>query len=209
MEVRVLSRAPVSLNIMLYTRKGDSGTTKAFNSKPGQRMSKSSCQTEALGALDELNSFSGLLKVKLVDVAWTVQVSANVSADSLKKPAEIIQWVQECLFIVQAEVAGADKKIDQAKIDRIEFMVDWIEKEMPPIKTFFISGGTEIAALFDISRTLARKAERRVIAGTEKGEVVVGPVTLAFLNRLSSLFYALARLSNHKAQIKEISPSYT
>lgn len=194
---------------MLYTRKGDSGTTKAFNSKPGQRMSKSSCQTEALGALDELNSFIGLLKVKLSDVSWTVSISPEALADSSKKPAEIIQWVQECLFIVQAEVAGADKKIEQAKIDRVEFVVDWAEKEMPPIKTFFISGGTELAALFDISRTLARKAERRVIAGVEKGEVVVGPVTLAFLNRLSSLFYALARLTNYKAQVKEISPSYS
>lgn len=194
---------------MLYTRKGDSGTTKAFNSKPGQRMSKSSCQTEALGALDELNSFIGLLKVKLGDVSWTVSISPEASTDSSKKPAEMIQWVQECLFIVQAEVAGADKKIEQTKIDHVEFVVDWVEKEMPPIKTFFISGGTELAALFDISRTLARKAERRVIAGVEKGEVVVGPVTLAFLNRLSSLFYALARLTNHKAQIKEISPSYT
>jgi cob(I)alamin adenosyltransferase len=200
---------------MLYTRKGDSGTTKAFNSKPGQRISKSSCQTEALGALDEINSFIGLLKVKLADVSWSVQVSANVtdsnqdSTDTNKKPTEIIQWVQECLFIIQAEVAGADKKMEQSKIDRIEFTVDWIEKEMPPIKTFFISGGTELAALFDISRTLARKAERRVVAGVENGEVVVGPVTLAFLNRLSSLFYALARLSNHKGGIKEISPSYT
>jgi cob(I)alamin adenosyltransferase len=194
---------------MLYTRKGDSGTTKAFNSKPGQRMSKSSCQTEALGALDELNSFIGLLKVKLGDVAWTVSISADGSPDSLKKPAEIVQWVQECLFIVQAETAGADKKMEQSKIDRIEFIVDGIEKEMPPIKTFFISGGTELAALFDISRTLARKAERRVIGGVENGEVVVGPVTLAFLNRLSSLFYALARLSNHKSGIVEISPSYS
>ena len=189
---------------MLYTRKGDSGTTKAFNSKPGVRMSKSSCQTEALGALDELNSFSGLLKVKLADFSWFI----NVSPDEVKKPAEIIQWVQECLFIVQAEVAGAEKKIDQAKVDQIEFAVDWVEKEMPPIKTFFISGGTELASLFDISRTLARKAERRVIAGIENGEVVVGPITLAFLNRLSSLFYALARLSNHKSGIKEQAPTY-
>lgn len=193
---------------MLYTRKGDSGTTKAFNSKPGERMSKSSCQTEALGALDELNSFSGLLKVKLADVSWSVQVSAEAVADSAKKPAEIIQWVQECLFIVQAEVAGADKKIDQTKVDRIEFIVDSIEKEMPPIKTFFISGGTEIAALFDVCRTLARKAERRVVAGVEREEVVVGPATLAFLNRLSSLFYAMARLSNHKSGIKETAPTY-
>lgn len=207
---------------MLYTRKGDSGTTKAFNSKPGQRISKSSCQTEALGALDELNSFIGLLKVRLADVPWEVQVSPTAtetmtttavdskqnSRDTSKKPVEIIQWVQECLFIIQAKVAGADKKLEQSKVDRIEFIVDWIEKEMPPIKTFFISGGTELAALFDISRTLARKAERRVIAGIDNGEVVVSSITLAFLNRLSSLFYALARLTNHRDGIKEVAPTY-
>lgn len=192
---------------MLYTRKGDSGTTKAFNSKPGQHISKSSCQTEALGALDELNSFIGLLKVKLADVSWKVQMLPE-ALEEAKKPAEIIQWVQECLFIIQAEVAGADKKLEQEKINCAEFIIDWIEKEIPPIKTFFISGGTELAVLFDISRTLARKAERRVIAGIENGEVIASPVTLAFLNRLSSLFYALARLTNHKSGIKEQAPTY-
>jgi cob(I)alamin adenosyltransferase len=189
---------------MLYTRKGDSGTTKTFNSKPGVRISKSSCQTEALGALDELNSFIGLAKVKLADLSWVV----NVSADTTQSLPEVIWWVQECLFIIQAETAGADKHIGEDKVTRLEFVVDWAEREMPPIKTFFISGGTECAALLDISRTLARKAERRVIAGIEKGEVVVGPTTLAFLNRLSSLFYALARLSNHKSGIKEVAPTY-
>src|ERR1035437_2137135 len=58
---------------MLYTRKGDNGTTKDFNSKPGERKSKSSCQTEALGALDELNSFLGLVKVKSANVTWKVK----------------------------------------------------------------------------------------------------------------------------------------
>jgi cob(I)alamin adenosyltransferase len=105
-------------------------------------------------------------------------------------------------------VAGADKTIANSKVKEIEVIVDSAEKEMPPIKTFFVSGGTEMAALFDVSRTLSRKAERRVIAGTESGEVKVGEVTLAFMNRLSSLFYALARLTNHKSGIKETPPSY-
>ena len=189
---------------MLYTRKGDSGTTKMFDSKSGQRISKSSCQTETLGALDELNSFIGLVKVRSVDAKYSVAVSADLQ----RSPSEIVEWVQGCLFIIQAEVAGAQKTISEDKIQKVEFVVDWIEKEMPPIKTFFISGGTELAALMDISRTLARKAERRVIAGIEAGEVKVGPTTLAFLNRLSSLFYAMARLNNHKSGIKESAPTY-
>ena len=184
---------------MLYTRKGDDGTTSAFNSKKGQRMSKSSCQTESLGALDEFNSFLGLLKVKVADISWDI---------GGKKFPYIVGWTQDCLFTIQAEVAGADKTITPHKIVEIETIIDYVEKELPPITTFFISGGTEIAALCDISRTLARKAERRVIAATETKEVTVSPTTLAFLNRLSSLFYVLARLCNHKSGIKEESPSY-
>ena len=184
---------------MLYTRKGDAGTTKDFKSRPGERKSKGSCQTEALGALDELNSFLGLVKVKASGAIW--------KADG-KSLAEIVHWVQNCLFSVQAETAGADKRIGQEKIVETEAMIDSIEKELPPIKTFFISGGTELAALFDISRTLARKAERRAVAGVESGEVILDPSTLAFLNRLSSLMYALARLTNHKSGIKEEPPKY-
>ena len=184
---------------MLYTGKGDNGTTKMFDSAPGKRQSKSSCQTESLGALDELNSFLGIVKVKSAGLEWK-QNGRNMS--------DIIDWAQNCLFIIQAEVAGAGKTIVEERVKEVESIVDAIEKEMPPITTFFISGGTELAALLDVSRTLARKAERRVIGGMESGEVKVSPTTLAFLNRLSSLFYALARLTNHLSGIKEEKPRY-
>ncbi len=192
---------------MLYTRKGDDGTTKVFNSKPGIRVSKSSCQTETLGALDEFNSFLGLVKIKVLDLKWIVNYSNKHGAKG-KSPAEIIHWIQNCLFTIQAEVAGADKKISREKVNEIEKMIDIIEKELPLIKTFFISGGTEIVALFDIARTLARKAERRTVGGVRRKEFKVGTTTPAFLNRLSSLLYALARLSAHKSGINEESPSY-
>jgi cob(I)alamin adenosyltransferase len=184
---------------MLYTRKGDAGTTKDFKSGPGQRKSKSSCQTEALGALDELNSFLGLIKVKAAEAKWKVNG---------KSPSEIVHWIQNCLFSVQAETAGADKKVGQGKVNEMESLIDAIESELPPIKTFFISGGTESAALLDISRTLARKAERCAVSAIESSEIILDPATLAFLNRLSSLMYALARLTNHKSGITEEPPTY-
>ncbi|MFA6602114.1 MAG: cob(I)yrinic acid a,c-diamide adenosyltransferase [Candidatus Paceibacterota bacterium] len=184
---------------MLYTRKGDSGTTKAFDTKAGERISKSSCRTESLGALDELNSFLGIAKVKSTPLDWTVKG---------RKLSDIVAWSQNGLFIVQAEVAGADKRVTEDKVTEMEAWVDAIEAELPPIKTFFISGGTELAAIFDVCRTMARKAERRVIKAFEEDSIKVGPSTLAFLNRLSSLFYALARLTNHKSGIKEVPPEY-
>ena len=109
---------------------------------------------------------------------------------------------------MQAELAGADKRIS---IDKVGEMEDWIaevEEELPPIKTFFISGGTELGASLDFARTLARRAERRVVAVHEEKIREVGPETLKFLNRLSSVLYALARLTNHRSGINESSPSY-
>jgi ATP:cob(I)alamin adenosyltransferase len=184
---------------MLYTRKGDTGTTKDFKSAPDERKSKSSSQTESLGALDELNSFLGLVKIKSADVTWMIKAEL---------PKDIIHWIQNCLFLVQAEVAGADKKISHDKVTEMEAMIDAMEKDMPRIKTFFISGGTELAALFDISRTLARTAERRLIAAVEAKEITLAPMTMAFMNRLSSLMYALARYNNHIFGIVEQPPSY-
>ena len=175
---------------MLYTRKGDNGTTKTFGCD--QRISKSSAIAEALGTMDEINSFLGICKVMGEKLGF----------------AEIVNNAQQNLFTIQAELAGADKKIGEDKVKEIESIVDGIEKELPPIKTFFVSGGTELAACFDFARTLARRAERRVVGVHEEGQVKVGEQTLAYLNRLSSLLYALARLTNHKSGIKEESPSY-
>ncbi len=184
---------------MLYTRKGDSGTTKTFDAKPGERISKSSCQTEALGTLDELNSFLGLAKVKSRNAGFGV---------SEKSFEEIVQSIQQSLFIVQAELAGAPKSIPAEKITETEKIIDTVESEMPPIKTFFISGGTELAATFDFARTLARRAERKVVAHNEISAKKMSETSMSYLNRLSSLLYALARLANFKSGIAEEPPNY-
>lgn len=182
---------------MLYTRKGDKGTTKTFGCD--QRISKSSIVAEALGTLDETNSFLGIVKVL-----------ANKKKLKHDKVAlgTIVHECQNNLFIIQAEVAGAKKTIDKDKIIKIENIIDSIEKSLPPIKSFFISGGTELAASFDFVRTLARRAERRVVAVHDEGLVKIGTHSLAYLNRLSSLLYALARLTSHKSGITEEKPSY-
>ncbi len=90
----------------------------------------------------------------------------------------------------------------------VERVTDLVEKELPPIKTFFVSGGTEVSALFDTARTIARRTERRAVEAVEGGEVKLNPSTLAFLNRLSSVLYAFARLTNHKSGIKEEPSKY-
>ena len=184
---------------MLYTRKGDDGATQTFGCD--QRISKSSAVAEALGTLDELNSFLGICKVKSRDLELGFGVQ-------FKAFGELTHWLQENLFIVQAQVAGTSKIMDGAKVKVMEEIIDGIEKVLPPINTFFIAGGDELSATFDFARTIARRAERRVIAVSDEGLSKISPTTLAFMNRLSSLLYALARLSNAKSGITEESPKY-
>jgi len=172
---------------MLYTGRGDDGLTKLFS----QRIPKSSLIFDALGTIDELNSFLGFCKVKL--------------KKRQKKYAKILEEIQQNLFIIQAEVVGNKMTISGEKLERLEKLINKIEKEMPPIKTFFLAGGTELAALFDLARTVSRRAEREVIKAKE---IKIGEKSLAYLNRLSSVLYALARLTNHQAGVKEKPPTY-
>jgi len=189
----------------LYTAKGDDGTTTTFGCD--QRMSKSSSIAEALGTLDEANSYLGTCKL---------QASKDHFNISGAEVAGIVHELQDDMFIIQAEVAGAGKTMPADKVEWLEGIIADVEEELPPIKSFFIAGGTELATRFDFARTLARRAERRVVGvhaesleqGREKKVQVVGEHTLAYLNRLSSLLYAFARLANHKDGIVEDAPDY-
>jgi cob(I)alamin adenosyltransferase len=187
---------------MLYTRKGDKGTTKTFGCN--QCLSKSSAIAEALGALDEVNSYLGLCRADIRGRSgFTVPVGART------KPVEaVLHAVQESLFTIQAEVAGAPKKVTKAKVTALERITDSIEQALPPIHTFSFAGGTYLSALFDVARTLARKAERRVIAVHDEEVQPVSTHTRAYLNRLSSALFALARYANHVDDVDEEAPTY-
>ncbi len=182
---------------MLYTRKGDKGDTYFFGSK--DRFSKSGERAEALGALDELNSLVGLCRAK------SRGVDIKIGGQAL---SEILEEVQQNLFIVQAVLAGADKTITQEKVDAVEKIIDSIEEELPEIKTFFLAGGTELSGLLDYARAVSRKAERRAVKYLEMREIEVGDETRSYLNRLSSLLYALVRIVNLKSGVLEIPPTY-
>ena len=185
--------------MILYTRKGDKGDTSFFGCK--QRFSKNSALAEALGSVDEINSLLGVCKVK------SGKIKIKIGKENIFL-AEIIEQIQQHLFIIQANLAGADKKISKEKIEFLEEIINEIEKQLPLIKSFFIAGGTELSALFDYARTVSRQAERRVVALQESGKNKASPEVLAYLNRLSSMLYALSRICNAVSGIAEKPPSY-
>ncbi|PCI89758.1 ATP:cob(I)alamin adenosyltransferase [Candidatus Kaiserbacteria bacterium] len=175
----------------LYTGKGDGGTTQLFNSKKGERVSKNAVIFEALGTVDELNTVVG----------WCRTLVAGTDI------REVLLAVQNNLFTIQAELAGADQSIPSAVVKEMEVRIADIEGQIPPITSFLIPGGTEVSSRLDIARAVARRSERRLIAAVEDG-VQISEYTLVYANRLSSLLYALVRLENHHNDVEEKPPEY-
>jgi cob(I)alamin adenosyltransferase len=183
----------------LYTGKGDSGTTKLFTSKSGERLPKHSPVFDALGTLDELNSCMGWVKV---------QAEEEDIVLGLRSVASIIEYVQDALFSAQAELAGAPKYVSQDLVTWLEAVIAEVDEVLPPITSFLVPGGCELAARFDMARTITRRAERLVVKVADGNELSIAASTKAYLNRLSSLMFALGRFVNHVRSISEHAPQY-
>jgi cob(I)alamin adenosyltransferase len=187
---------------ILYTGMGDKGTTTLFNCKQG-RISKSANVIEALGAVDELNSFLGIIKV------YTELDKLFLKTNNKKLfYSQIIERTQQNLFVVQAELAGSKMSVQRKEINYIENVIQATSELLPPIKSFTLAGGSIVSSGLDYARTLARKAERRIIAVSDEGIKNVDLKTLAYINRLSSLLFTMSRYANYTFAIEEEHPKY-
>lgn len=178
---------------LFYTGKGDKG--RSYIGK--KSVDKTCVEIEALGNLDELNSLLGLIK------------SEKVSKEVKKH----LHNIQEKLFIIQAQLATLLMKmkykapvLKKEAIKNIEKIIQKIEREVKPAKKFIIPGGHSTSAWLDYARSVARKTERSVLQTLKKKKVP--PETLAYLNRLSSLLFALARYEMKKRNKQEKHPQY-
>lgn len=169
-----------------YTGQGDNGKTALFDS--GGRTPKTNLVFEALGALDELNSYLGICKTL-----------ANE-----EKIKDVLKNAQENLFIIQAELGGAKMALTENKIKELEKIIDEFGSFVGQITKFTIPGGDSLSVHLDFARALARSVERRAAALKNQ----ISPTALAYLNRLSSLLFVLARYVNKKARVTENHPKY-
>jgi cob(I)alamin adenosyltransferase len=187
---------------ILYTGYGDNGTTTLYDCKQ-HRISKSSILVEALGAVDELNAYMGIIKVLSKDENFYIEIGTEK-----KYFDKIIEDIQQNLFVIQAELGGSKMTVSKGELDTVERIVAKISDELPPIKSFTISGGSLLSSSLDFSRTLARRAERRIVAVVDEGARGVGEGTISYMNRLSTILFALSRYTNHLLSIKEEHPDY-
>jgi cob(I)alamin adenosyltransferase len=177
--------------VKIYTKTGDDGTTGLFG---GERVSKTDMRVEAYGTVDEVNSALGLAR-------------ATTSNESI---AVWIEEVQADLFALGAELACSAGKqpllgtprIDQGRVERLEQLMDLIDSKLEPLKNFILPGGTPAAAALHHARTVARRAERRVLelhASRELSQSI-----LIYLNRLSDFLFLVARYENSVSNTADI-----
>jgi len=173
--------------VAIYTKKGDRGKTSLYDkmSRQNIRVSKHSLRIRAIGAIDELNSFLGVV--------------GSISQDS--GLVKNINQIQRNLLTIGSILAGSKLAFSKVKTKGLERLVDELEGSLPVLKNFVLPGGSPVAAHLHYARTLARRAERTVVA-LSKSEAVK-PQILTYLNRLSDALFMLAREANFKGRIFE------
>jgi cob(I)alamin adenosyltransferase len=168
----------------IYTKGGDKGETGLFG---GERVSKDSLRIEAYGTVDELNSFIGLAIIETKD--------PEVKA--------LLNKIQGTLFTLGSDLATPENqknktytipRITKSHAEEIEKEIDKFDSKLEELRNFILPGGCKSSALLHICRTICRRAERRVVS--LNNGVNVNPDIIIFLNRLSDLFFVLARYEN-------------
>ena len=163
----------------LYTKTGDKGMTSLVG---GKRVLKNHIRVEAYGTVDELSAYVGLLISYLTDDAIM----------------GVLQTIQEDLFMVGSYLATEEQEerkqmfeLQASDVERIEQYIDVAEDGLPGWKGFTLPGGSRVAALCHVCRTVCRRLERRMLDLSEQEPL--SPVVGAYVNRLSDYFYVLSR----------------
>jgi cob(I)alamin adenosyltransferase len=175
----------------IYTKTGDKGETGLFG---GERVSKHSTRLDAYGTIDELNSFIGL-------------AITEIKNNEIKN---ILIALQNKLFVVGSDLAtpetNKNKKLNIVRtpdlfIEETEKEIDRFDSQLDELKNFILPGGSKGASLLHICRTIARRAEREIVA--LKNTEDIGNNIVIFLNRLSDLFFVLSRFENKYSNIPD------
>lgn len=169
----------------IYTRGGDKGQTSLAN---GARVSKDHPRVQAFGDVDEANAAIGIARLYV-----------------LKEVDQILSDIQQDLFDVGADLSTPPSqkesqkpalRIQETQVTRLEKIIDRFNKDLEPLRSFVLPGGTKASAYLHLARTISRRAERHVASLITVEEINI--YALKYLNRLSDLLFVLARYSNDK-----------
>ncbi|MBB4065110.1 cob(I)yrinic acid a,c-diamide adenosyltransferase [Gellertiella hungarica] len=180
----------VKLN-KIYTRTGDNGTTALVS---GPRRVKHDLRIEAYGTVDETNSAIGI---------------ARLHTRGMDPLDGMLERIQNDLFDLGADLATPDTgekleweplRIVPSQVSRVEADIDELNAELEPLTSFVLPGGSEAAAHLHLARTIARRAERLVVALSREETEIVAPEVIQYLNRLSDFLFVAARMANDRGR---------
>jgi cob(I)alamin adenosyltransferase len=171
----------------IYTRTGDEGKTSLGD---GTRLPKFHLRVAAYGGIDEANSVIGVAILHVAD----------------HEALQLLRHIQNDLFDVGADLCQPERPGREKPLLRItEEQVTWLEKridhfnaELEPLTSFVLPGGSPASAYMHLARTITRRAERDVVQLS--ADDPVNPAVLRYVNRLSDLFFVLARFLNDKGK---------
>ncbi len=173
----------------IYTKTGDKGETSLFG---GKRVPKNNIRIDAYGTVDELNASIG--------VAISECITNSVKG--------ILRKIQNDLFVVGGDLATPleNNKVNIPRtsdemIVNLEKRIDEFESELEELKKFILPGGTKGSALLHFSRTICRRAERKVIDLSDLEQI--NQEIVKYLNRLSDILFVLARYENKTSDFQE------
>jgi cob(I)alamin adenosyltransferase len=173
----------------IYTRTGDEGETGVV----GGRVHKDDIRVEAYGTIDELNSFVGEAIARMDPTKF-----ADLIAD--------LTEIQHELFDAGGDLAQAGQKrnyrVTSEMVTRLENWIDRYDAECQPITQFILPGGNPVSSILHICRTVARRAERRVVSLCREQET--NPEVRRYLNRLSDFFFTVARVANQRLGVPDV-----
>ena len=166
------------------TKTGDDGSTGMAD---GSRLSKSSCLVSALGEIDELNSWIGLL----------------ASSSQLKQEVELLRKIQNDLFNIGGCLAmRSNIGLNKKKIEWLEEKINDLNKELPSLDNFILPGGHKDSSKAQIIRAVCRRSERTLVMASETE--LINKNCIIYINRLSDFLFVLARKINIDSGEEEI-----
>lgn len=171
----------------IYTKTGDSGKTSLFEPNPQKRkrVSKSSLRIEAIGAIDEANSYLGI---------------ANFYSKN-KQTKNFVKQIQRELFQIGAILSKAPLQINEKAVSLLEQHIDKFENNLPPLRNFLLPQGAKGAVHFMYARSLVRRAERAIVSLSKKEKVPTE--VLIYINRLSDYLFMVFRDENKRSKQSE------
>lgn len=161
----------------IYTKSGDNGFASTMNRR---MIAKNNPIFALLGTLDELNSALGVARSRM--------------------PAEfggLVETIQQDVIAFSGELAGGEKFADPQRVAGMESSIDLMMEAAGGFTGFIAPGASESGAALDLARSVARRAERELVASKQTGGV--SREAMMWMNRLSDLLYAMARLMDANA----------